>query len=406
MPFSEKQQEYLHKATHRWNVKTGATRSGKTFLDYFVIPKRIMNCTGAGLIVILGNTQSTVERNILSPMRQLWGPLVGNVNKSTGTVKMFGHKVYVLGADKSNQVHKIQGSGIEYCYGDEVTTWSEEVFAMLKSRLDKPNSCFDGTCNPDNPLHWFKTFLDSPADIYQQHYEIDDNPYLTKAFVESLKKEYSGTVYYDRYIKGLWTAAEGIIYRAFADNPDRYITEAGEHQITRAQIGVDFGGGSSAHAFCCLGYTRNLNQLVVLADYREKEALTPDQLARVFSDFVISCKMRWPVVDVFCDSAEQTLINGLRVVAARDRLGVNILNARKKPINDRIRALCMLMAADRFKICREAVNTRGALANAVWDSKHLTEDVRLDNGSTNIDSLDAMEYAFERDISSLVDRWR
>ena len=54
MPFSEKQKEYFQNATHRWNFKTGATRSGKTFMDYFVIPKRIMATTGSGLIVILG----------------------------------------------------------------------------------------------------------------------------------------------------------------------------------------------------------------------------------------------------------------------------------------------------------------------------------------------------------------
>ena len=34
----------------------------------------------------------------------------------------------------------------------------------------------------------------------------------------------------------------------------------------------------------------------------------------------------------------------------------------------------------------------------------MTEDVRLDDGTTNIDSLDAMEYAIEREISSLIER--
>ena len=34
MPFSEKQREYLDNADRRWNFKTGATRSGKTYLDF------------------------------------------------------------------------------------------------------------------------------------------------------------------------------------------------------------------------------------------------------------------------------------------------------------------------------------------------------------------------------------
>ena len=158
---SSKQREYLANCRHRWNVKTGATRSGKTWLDLLVtIPKRLLACRGEGLIVLLGNTKGTLERNILDPMRELWGPdLVGTIG-SNNTVQLFGRKCYALGADNKKHVARIQGAAFEYCYGDEVTTWSEDVFQMLKSRLSCPHSHFDGTCNPDSPLHWFKAFLD------------------------------------------------------------------------------------------------------------------------------------------------------------------------------------------------------------------------------------------------------
>lgn len=215
MSFSQKQTEYLMNCNHRWNVKTGATRSGKTFLDYFVIPKRILKCQQNGLIVLLGNTKGTLERNILEPMRSIWSPeLVGQIS-SNNTVNIFGKKCYALGADKINQVSKLQGAAFEYCYGDEITTWHEDVFQMLKSRLSCPNSCFDGTCNPESPMHWFKKFLESDADIYQQAYTIDDNPFLDPTFVENLKNEYSGTVYYDRFILGKWALASGLVYPMF-----------------------------------------------------------------------------------------------------------------------------------------------------------------------------------------------
>lgn len=404
MPLTEKQAEYLRNCNRRWGVKSGATGSGKSYLDIAVtIPKRILAAKGEGLIVLLGNTKGTLERNILSPMRDLYGDLVGTIS-SDNTVKLFGHKCYALGADNRKHVARIQGATFEYVYGDEVTTWSQEVFEMLKSRLRCEHSHFDGTCNPDNPRHWFKGFLESDADIYHQQYVIDDGV-LPEHVVTELKKEYAGTVYYNRYILGEWAAAEGAIYRAYADNPARYqIDEI--PPLMKAVIGVDFGGGSSAHAFCCLGFTARMNEIIVLADYREQEALDPDRLGRAFADFVRGCLVRWPVVDVYCDSAEQTLINGLRVVVAKEHLAVNILNARKRPINDRIRALCMLMAADRFKIYRGCKHTGDALAAAVWDSRHLTEDVRLDNGSTNIDSLDALEYCYERDIPALIEQWR
>ena len=239
MNFSEKQKEFWNNATHRWNIKQGATRSGKTYLDYYIIPKRIRACQGQGLIVLIGNTKGTLDRNILDPMRNIWGnELVGNVS-SDSTINLFGKKCYIIGADKSSQSSKLQGSGIEYCYGDEVTTWNEQVFTMLKSRLDKPNSIFDGTCNPDNPGHWFKKFLDSDADIFQQHYTIDDNPFNSREFVENLKKEYSGTVYYDRYILGNWVAAEGLVYPMFSES--RHVVDLKNDPEGTYYISIDYG---------------------------------------------------------------------------------------------------------------------------------------------------------------------
>ena len=69
--FTDKQTEFWKNAHHRWNIKEGATRSGKTFLDYFHIPKRICETTGTGLIVLMGNTRGTLNRNILEPMRSI-----------------------------------------------------------------------------------------------------------------------------------------------------------------------------------------------------------------------------------------------------------------------------------------------------------------------------------------------
>lgn len=237
--FTDKQTEFWKNAHHRWNIKEGATRSGKTFLDYFHIPKRICETTGAGLIVLMGNTRGTLNRNILEPMRSIWGDnVIGTISPETGSVMMFGKKVICLGADKMSQVSKLQGAGIEYCYGDEVTTWNPEVFNMLKSRLDKPNSCFDGTCNPDSPNHWFLKFLESNADIYRQQYQIYDNPKLTPDFVENLEREYAGSVYYDRFILGKWALAEGLVYPMFSRQ--RHITaeipKDGEYFIS-----IDYG---------------------------------------------------------------------------------------------------------------------------------------------------------------------
>jgi PBSX family phage terminase large subunit len=410
MSFSAMQKEFFRNANHRWNVKSGATRSGKTYMDYFLIPKRIRERAGQpGLVVFLGNTQGTLRRNVIEPLQNIWGgKLVGSIG-SDNTATIFGERVHCLGADKITAVDRIRGMSVKYCYGDEVVTWHEDVFTMLKSRLDKPYSCFDGTCNPEGENHWFKKFLDSDNDIYLQNYTLDDNPYNDPKFVQNLKNEYRGTVYYDRYILGKWVNAEGIIYRAFCDAPERFIINSlNDYSPIFATVGVDFGGGTSAHAFNCTAYTRGFREVITVHDYHRKDAATPDLLYADFAKFLQECRLilpkSCPLSDIYCDSAEQTLIKGMDAFCRREKLNVNIHNARKKPINDRIRFYTIIMGAGRYKILRSCSATIDAFSSAVWGGKKKTEDIRLDDGTTNIDNLDAQEYSTETYMNDIIPR--
>lgn len=248
MLHTPKQAEYLRECNHRWNLKGGATRSGKTYLDYrWVIPKRIRDRRGfEGLTVILGVSKATIERNVLLPMRDIYGDvLVGNIS-SDNTVMLFGEKCYALGAEKITQVSKLRGSSIKYCYGDEVADWSQDVFELLKSRLDHSYSCFDGTFNPKDPLHWLKQFIDSDADVFYQTYSIDDNPFLDAKFVEELKKEYAGTVLYERYILGLWAASEGALFTTYP----QYTDDESVLFDGIAHIDAAFGGADGSALTC------------------------------------------------------------------------------------------------------------------------------------------------------------
>lgn len=246
--WTPKQAQFIREGNHRWNFKGGATRSGKTYMDFrIVIPSRIRERAGKeGLTVILGVTKATIERNVLEPMRTLYGDELVAYISSDNTVMLFGEKCYALGAEKLSQVSKLRGSSIKYCYGDEVADWSPDVFGLLKSRLDKDYSCFDGTYNPQGPTHWLKEFLDSDADIFSQVYTIDDNPFLPPAFVENLKREYQGTVLYDRYILGMWAAAEGALFTTYPEFTDD------EELLHNGIAHVDASyGGSDFTAFTC-----------------------------------------------------------------------------------------------------------------------------------------------------------
>lgn len=408
MNFSVMQRKFFREGTHRWNIKCGATRSGKTYMDYFLIPKRIREVHGLpGTVLILGNTKGTLQKNIIEPLREIWGGALVSDIRSDNTATLFGEKCYCLGADKVTQVNRIRGCSVKYCYGDEVVTWHPDVFNMIKSRMDKSYSKFDGTCNPEGRTHWFKLFLDSAEekgiDLYMQSYTLDDNPFLPKDVSDAIKHEYAGTVFYDRYVLGKWTNAEGLIYRTFADSPDKFIVDdISTSELAFATIGVDFGGGSSAHAFNCTAYAKGLRYILTAADYHRKDAATPAQLYEDFFIFLGTCRERLPgvpIVDIYCDSAEQTLIGGLRAEAARRRETIDIHNARKGAIIDRIRFYCIIQGAGKYRIHRSCKDTIEAFQTALWSEK--AENTRLDDGSTNIDNLDAQEYsteAWQRDM--------
>lgn len=247
-----KQNEYIRNASRRWNLKIGAVRSGKSFVDIaYVIPSRLRTVADkAGLNVILGVSRETIESNVLQPMREIYTEaIVGTINNKN-IAEICGVPVYCLGAEKRSQVSKLQGKSVKYCYGDEIARWNQEVFYMLESRLDKPYSCFDGSCNPESPNHWLKQFIDKPdIDAYIQKYTIFDNPTLPEFFIDNLCKEYEGTVYYGRYITGEWTSAQGLIYPMY-----RKALESPPDSVAEVYVlSVDYG---TQNAFAALMWGR------------------------------------------------------------------------------------------------------------------------------------------------------
>lgn len=405
---SLKQIEYTRNATHRWNIKSGAVRSGKSFVDTAnVIPERIITRIKLpGLVVIAGVSRETVERNVLQPMREIYGNRIGTIKPSTNTAVLFGQEVYCLGAEKISQVAKIQGSSIKYCYGDEIAKWNKEFFEMLKSRLDKSYSCFDGACNPEYPTHWLKAFIDSVADIYLQHYRLFDNPHLPHAYVENLCKEYEGTVYYDRLIEGLWKRAEGAIYRKFADDPGAFIAKKIDDKIMKIVAGVDFGGNQSGHAFVATAFTRSgrvipcMSKRVMQKDYGKP--IDSSIIDQMVCEFIADVERKYGTVnELYWDNAETVLGNTIRNAIAKKSPKTIVRPAMKMRIKDRIDATVQLMGADRLMITEDCESLKIALRDAVWNDK-TKEDERLDDGTSDIDSLDAFEYTFERDIKYLL----
>ena len=416
--WTKKQKEYGLNANHRWNVKLGAVRSGKTFQDKEdIIPRRIRERSGKdGLVFIIGVTEATVERNVLRPMRDKFGNnLVGTINKNK--VWLFGEECYCLGAEKINQVAKIQGASIKYLYGDEVVKWNKEVFDMIKSRLDQPYSCADLTGNPEQKTHWFKEFIESDADIYVQHYTIDDNDFLSMEFKDNLKKEYEGTVLYNRYILGQWCNAEGLIYKRFADNPQKYKwtkkKENGEYDLPQGYtiIGIDYGGNKSGQAFVCTRISYDFKCVVALGSEKHMGDIDPDKLEQLQIEFAkkMMYKYNCDIDYMLPDNEEVVLIRGLKRAVESINLNTLVRGCIKEPINDRIDCGRTMIAYDIFYYIEEECDTLvEAISSALWDSEK-NEDTRLDDFTTDIDTIDAWEYSwckFIRKINDMIERKR
>ena len=404
MIITEKQKEFIRNATHRYNLKIGARRCGKTYLDIlYTIPSRIMEGKGKeGLNIILGVSKGTIERNVLTPLRQKYGNnLIGNINSQNIAI-LFGEEVYCLGAEKISQVSKIQGTSVKYCYGDEIAKWNKEVFIMVQSSLDKPYSHFDGALNPESKTHWFKKeFLDKikekGLDVYVQYYTIFDNAFLAKEVVENLCKEYKGTVYYNRYILGQWCNAEGLIFPQIANNEKLYRTK--EIQLNSfISIGIDWGGNKSKHSITATKISRDFKRIQVLkSDNMVATGTNTKQVFRWIINFIREIQDKYGTVSfLFADSAEQVLNNSLNGELKSNHINLIVQDSIKIAIKDRIELWNRLLNLEQISFIENQTNSIiEALQTALYDDK-AKDDRCIDDGETSdIDSLDSFNYSFE-----------
>lgn len=388
----------------RINLLEGSVRSGKTWISLVLWAFWVATMPKGQNYLMVAKTLTSLRRNNLDLLQELVGKNNFTYSLSQKTGSLFGRKIYLEGVNDARAESKIRGMTLQGAYCDEITLFNEDFFSMLLSRLSCPGAKLIGTTNPDNPHHWLKEkYIDraNELDMFTMKFLIDDNEFLDKAYVENLKKEYTG-VYYDRFILGLWKAAEGIIYRQFADNPQEFIIDTAPENIIFATIGVDFGGNKSAHAFVLNGFTKDFKEVITLDEFYIKEKISPNELENAFCDFVLKAKAKYNVYEAYCDSAETTLIEGLRVAAAKQGIAIDINLAKKGAINDRIRFYNALMAYGRYKVMHMCKHVIEALSSAVWDDKSII-DKRLDDGKINIDSLDALEYSTEPYMSDILD---
>ena len=423
--WSDKHIEYMRRTQHSaMNIAEGSIRSGKTTDNIFCFAHDLKRSRDK-LHLATASTQPTAKLIIgdcdgyglehIFRGQCKWGKYKGNeCLKICGKDTNYQEKIVLFcGGAKADSYKKFRGMSIGLWIATEINLHHADTIREAQRRqINADIKRFYWDLNPESPnAEIYQEFID----VYTKKdkdgelkggfnlvtFNIFDNVNLSQDNLDAeISKYEKDSVFYKRDILGKRCAAEGVIYRQFADKPDRFFATSAP-EIMFATIGVDFGGNQSAHAFVCNGYTKGFQEVITLDEVYIKEKISPERLNNEFIQFVRKCLVHYPVYDVFCDSAETTLIQGLKAAAFADKLPVNIHNAKKRRITDRIRFYNTIMAQGRYKIAPHCEHVIDALCSAVWDDKKL-EDTRLDDGSLNVDSLDALEYATERYMRDII----
>lgn len=396
---TEKQKIYLRDVitgnTARINLLSGSVRSGKTFVSLLAFIIMVAKSSPNATFLICAKTITSVRRNCIDFIEKICGNEFSySIFAKCG--ELFGRKVFFEGANDLRAENKIRGMTLSGAYCDEITLFTEDFFSMLLSRLSVPGAWLIGTTNPDSPGHWLKkNYIDRKDNLDLKLYEflIDDNTTLSSEYITNIKKEFTG-VFYERFILGKWVAAEGVIYRVFADNPNKYIFDELGERLSFITLGIDYGASVSKTVFIATGFTEGMRKVYILAEKYLDGIHEPQDIYEHFKAFYydICNKYGSPTV-CYADygALGQIISRGMQTMCARAELPIKIQDCKKGTINDRIQLTCQLFGQNRLFINNECKHTIGAFLDAVWQENKV--DTRLDDGTVEIDFLDAFEYS-------------
>lgn len=226
---------------------SGAVSSGKTISSLLAFLILLTRAPSHGLIVIVGRTLQTIERNLIDPLSspELFGPLANQVHHTPGstTAVILGRTVHLVGASDARSEGRIRGATIALAYVDEATLVPQSFWMMLVSRLRVAGAKLLATTNPDHPGHWLRQdFVLRAGEVGMRHWHftLDDNPSLDPGYVDLLKRQYTG-LWFRRFILGHWIAGEGAVYDMW--DPDEHVVPWAELPPMDRLIclGVDHG---------------------------------------------------------------------------------------------------------------------------------------------------------------------
>jgi len=229
-------------------IADGAIRSGKTSFMAIAFVDDAMRRYSRQRFAICGKTVESAIKNIVEPYlgvkaarekyhiswRRADKTMVITQGKKQNVFEVFG------GKDESSFA-LIQGRTLAGVMFDEVALQTRSFVEQAMARCSVEGSRYWFNCNPDSPNHWFyKEWIKETQrhNALYLHFELDDNPALSQAIKDRYRATYSG-VFYDRYIKGLWAAADGIIYPMF--HKGKHMVKSKPRPYSKYYVSIDYG---------------------------------------------------------------------------------------------------------------------------------------------------------------------
>lgn len=326
----------------------GAVRSGKTSIMVVASIDWAMREFSGQRLGICGKTVGSAIENMVIPyisMHYAKKRYTLHWRRSQKILEVRrGRKVNyfeVFGGRDESSFALIQGRTLAGVLLDEVVLMPESFVNQALARCSVEGSRIWFSCNPGHPQHWFKkNWIDKREEhnALYLHFEMTDNPSMSKKTLARYQSMYSG-VFYDRYVRGLWVVAEGLVYPMF--NEGRHVVDDipwQAFQRGRWYISVDYGtvNPTAAGLWCLWKGTAYMvreyyydsrkpgnHQLTDEEHYIGIEGLAGDlQIERVIVDpsatsfkETIRRHARFPIWN-----ADNDVLNGIR-------LTVNLLNA-------------------------------------------------------------------------------
>ncbi len=445
--FSNIHLEYMRKCQdNMYNILEGAVRSGKTVDHILAFAKELCD-TPDKFHLATGSTMANAKLNIgdangfglehIFRGQCRWTSYKDNdALKIRGPYTNFKEKIVIFaGGGASNSYKKIRGNSYGMWIATEINLHHDNTIKEAFNRtIASHRRKFFWDLNPEHPkAPIYVNYIDKYAEKAERgvliggynyaHMTLFDNINISEERREEIISQYDrDSIWYIRDILGKRSIAEGLIYTKLAtsiaakDGKFRISKEmakamAKSGEIFHIHIGIDFGGNGSGHAFVATGETQGYEKLIFLKTRRYVEGeidqdtgekildVDPEKLNELFIRFIEAVIDEYGyITKIYCDSAEQVLIRGFKTALAKTQHGdIKIVNALKSKITDRIFSMTALAAMGRLQMTEDCESLEEALSMAVWDPKSLDLE-RLDDGSSDIDTLDAAEYSYERDI--------